>query len=105
MVKDDLFGIAKRLKTLDRDYFVVYSYRDNRYEVHSKGNKGNTYCFSADRLDERVVVRARQTRRERIKALIEEMERENAALIEKNKAVTVRNIEMGAEKALSGRLL
>ncbi len=100
-IKGDLFGIVNRLRSLDRDYFVVYSYRDNRYEVHNKGNRGNTFCFAADRLDERVVVKARRTRRERIKKLIEEMESENNALMDKCKLDTVKNIEYGAERAFS----
>lgn len=101
IVKNDLFGIANRLKTLDSDYFVVYSYRDSRYEIHNKGNKGNTFCFAAERLDERVIVKARRTRRERIKKLIEEMERDNDALLDKYKDETIRRIETGAERAFS----
>ncbi len=101
LVKNDLFNIANRLKAIDKDYFVVYSYRDNRYEVHSRGNRGNTFCFAADSLDERVLVKARKTRRERLQKLLEEMESHNRALLDKFKLDTVKNIELGAEKALS----
>lgn len=100
-VRGDLFDIARRLKEVDKDYFVVYSYRDNRYEVHSKGNRGNTLCFAAPRLDERVIVKARQTRRERLDRLIAEAERDNERIKREALYQTVKKIERGAEEALS----
>lgn len=101
IIKSDLFGIARRLKEIDKSYFVVYSYRDKRYEVHNKDNKGNTFCFASDALDERTVFKARRTRRERIDALIKEIERDNERYLQNAKYATSKNIEMGAEKVLS----
>ncbi|MCH5164002.1 MAG: hypothetical protein J1F36_03210 [Clostridiales bacterium] len=100
-IKGDLFDIARRLKEVDKDYFVVYSYRDHRYEVHNRGNKGNTFCFSAPSLDERVVIRARRTRRERIAQLMREIEAGNENYMKNALHQTAKNIEMGAEKVLS----
>ena len=97
----DLFNIARRLKTLDKDYFVVYSYRDNRYEVHNRGNKGNTFCFAAPKLDERVINKARKTRRERIDLLLKETELDNEKYMKAAMYETAKRIEMGAENALS----
>ncbi|MBR2967470.1 MAG: hypothetical protein IKC35_01670 [Clostridia bacterium] len=100
-IKGDLFGIARRLKAIDKDYFVVYSYRDNRYEVHNKGNKGNTFCFSASKLDQRVLTRAMQTRRERLEKLLKETELENERNLKSSLSKTVKDIEFGAERVLS----
>lgn len=100
-VKNDLFGIARRLKAIDKDYFVVYSYRKDRYEVHNKGNKGNTFCFSAASLDERVITKARQTRRERVKELFFQIERDNDRAIKAALSDTSNKIQMNFEKVLS----
>lgn len=97
-IDGDLLNISRRLKTIDKDYFVVFSYRDHRYEIHNKGNKGNTFCFWAPALDERVIVRARRTRRERIKKLLEEIESSNERMLKLSKEQTVKSIETGAEK-------
>ena len=101
IISKDLFGIADRLKAIDKDYFVVYSYRDNRYEVHNGGNRGNTFCFAADKLDCRVLDKARRTRRERVEKLMREAEEENERLMREEVYKTVKNIEMGAENVLS----
>ncbi len=100
-IKNDLFGIARRLAAIDRDYFVVYSYRDSRYEIHNRGNKGNTFCFSCPCLDERTITRALKTRRERIEELLKETERDNRRILKEETAKTVKKIELGAERALS----
>ena len=100
-IRGDLFGIARRLKAIDKGYFVVYSYRDNRYEVHNSGNKGNTFCFAAQKLDGRVLVKARQTRRERIDRLLKEMEKDNQRKKCDILSQTVKRIEMEAEQVLS----
>lgn len=100
-IKGDLFNIARRLKEVDKDYFVVYSYRDHRYEVHNKGNKGNTFCFASPSLDERVIIKARRTRRERIAHLLREMEASNEKYMKNALSQTAKNIERGAEKVLS----
>ncbi len=100
-IKDDLFSIAKRLKTIDKDYFVVYSYRYRRYEVHNRGNKGNTFCFSAPKLDERVIQKARKTRRERLNELLKETEAENELYLKNQLGLTAKKIEYKVEKVLS----
>lgn len=100
-IRGDLFNIVRRLKALDRDYFVVYSYRDNRYEVHNRGNKGNTFCFACSSLDERTVKKALKTRRERIAELLRETEIENERRLKEEMRKTAKKIEFGSEKVLS----
>lgn len=45
LIKNDLFSIAKRLRQIDKSYFVVYNKTLCQYEVHSKKQKGTTLCF------------------------------------------------------------
>lgn len=35
IVKNDLFGICKRIKQIDKGYFIVYSYKLRRFEIHN----------------------------------------------------------------------
>lgn len=78
-VTSDLYSIAQRVKEIDDGYFIFYSYKDKRFEVHNKNQRGNTLSlvlpFSC--LDERTIRHIRRTRSERVKLLMQEMEREN----------------------------
>ncbi len=82
VVKGDLYDIAARIKEIDPDYFIFYSYIRRRYEVHSKTQKGNTLAIVVpfDRLDGRTLTLVRKTRVERFDAIMEEQKRENARL-------------------------
>ena len=81
-VTGDLYSIADRLKEIDSGYFIYYSYKNKRYEVHNKSQRGQTLSLVLPykTLDERTVRLVRKTRSERMKSLIEEMERENARI-------------------------
>lgn len=81
-VKGDLYSIADRLKEIDNGYFIFYSYKNKRHEVHNTNQRGHTLSLIVPYsvLDERTVRLVRKTRAERVKSLIEEMERENARI-------------------------
>ena len=76
-VTSDLYSIADRLKEIDNGYFIFYSYKNERYEVHNKSQRGQTLSLVLPykTLDERTVRLVRKTRSERMKSLIEEMEK------------------------------
>ena len=64
LIKDDLYSIAKRIKEIDPDYFIVFNRKTGKYEVHSTANKGwDTYCFTVpySRLDARTLSICRKT--------------------------------------------
>ncbi len=100
VINDDLYSISRRLKSLDSDYFVLYSYRDHRYEIHNKGNKGNTYCFCAQKLDCRVLDKAQRSRRERIEKLLAEVDEHNERLQKEAIYEVRKSMEMDVENAL-----
>ena len=70
-------GIARRLKSIDDGYFIFLNYRTGKLEVHNDKNGANTLCLVLpyDALDERTVRRVRETRIERARELIAELER------------------------------
>lgn len=100
IIENDLFGIANRLKSIDSSYFIVYSYRRHRFEVHSSSQRGGTLCLVVpyDRLDERTVRLVLKTRRERRDALIKEMERENELIEKREREKILKKTEREVEK-------
>ena len=56
IIKNDIFNIAKRLKSIDKKYFIVFNSDRNKYEVHYARAK-NTYELTIpyDTLDARTI--------------------------------------------------
>ena len=81
VIDDDLFGVCRRLKSIDDGYFVFLNYKTGKFEVHNKKD-ARTLCLVLpyDRLDERTVRHVQCTRAERAREIVERMERENARL-------------------------
>lgn len=81
VIDDDMFGVCRRLKSIDDGYFVFLNYKTGKFEVHNSKDRV-TLCLVLpfDTLDERTVRHVLATRAERARALIEQMERENARL-------------------------
>ena len=50
------YDMNRRLREYDPDIFIVWNIRRQQFEVHSLGNRGNTYAFDVpdNRLDVRV---------------------------------------------------
>lgn len=83
-IRHDLFGIAKRLKSIDRRYELFFNRKKNRYEIYVNGAMQMALPF--ERLDARTLTYARKTRLENLEKIIAEIEEENARLeIQKNR--------------------
>ena len=104
IVKNDLFDISRRLKEIDESYYVVYSYRNNRYEVHSDEQKGSSLAvvLPFDRLDCRSINHVLKTRRENSRKLLLEIDRDNAEAERETVRKMVKDAEYKAERALRG---
>lgn len=79
VIDDDLFGVARRLRSVDDGYFVFLNYKTGKFEIHNRRQHPNTLCLVLpyDRLDERTVNRVLYTRAENIKRIVADMERDN----------------------------
>lgn len=95
VIDDDMFGVARRLKSVDDGYFVFLNYKTGKFEVHNRRQRPNTLCLVLpfDRLDERTVNRVLYTRAENVKRIVEDMERENRRLELDNKYKAQKLIE------------
>lgn len=80
-IKNDLFDVANRLKSVDETYRLFFNVEKQRYEVY-ENNHGFTLAFVVpyDELDARTIQYARFTRVENSKALFEAIENHNAKL-------------------------
>lgn len=94
-VKDDLFSVADRIKSIDDKYKIYYNGESRKFEVRSAVDDSLQVVLPFDCLDCRAVDYVRKTRIERINAILEEIERANA---EAERAA----VAEAAEKALSG---
>ncbi len=94
-IERDLFGIAKRLKSIDRRYELFFNRKKNRYEIYANGAMQMALPF--ERLDARALTYARKTRLENLEKIIAEIEEENARL-EIQKTIEARDKILAAEE-------
>ena len=81
-IESDCLDIVRRIRSIDKDYFVMFNLDSKKFELHNHAQGKGTYCltFPFDVLDERAVDFTKKTRVENSDALFEEMEAENRAL-------------------------
>ncbi len=95
LIEGDVHDIAARLKEIDAAYTLHYEPRTSRFELRGKDGE-LLIVFPYDGIDERMVRHARRTRRERLRAIVEEIERAN----DEAEARALRAQEKCAEDAL-----
>lgn len=91
-IESDCLDIIKRLRAIDKDYFVLFNSDNHKFELHNHAQGKGTYCltFPFDVLDERAVTFTKKTRVQNSDAIFQEMEAENRAL-ERAKAKQILN--------------
>lgn len=96
MIKKDLFNIVNRLKKIDKGYFVIFNKLKNRYEVHNKKQRKDTFAFCSDNpfLDMGVIIKAYKTNIRNAKQIFKDID-------ENNKKIDKKNNENLANKYLS----
>ena len=92
-IKSDLFDISKRIKAIDKKYFVVFNQTKNRFEVHYRRNK-NTYELTIPykTLDARAVEFVRKTMVQNKQKIFDEIEKTNAELEKKQTKNIIENV-------------
>lgn len=85
IIKNDIFNIAKRLKSIDKKYFIVFNNDRNKYEVHYSRAK-NTYELTIpyETLDARTINFVLKTRIQNKQKIFEEIENSNKKLEQQN---------------------
>ena len=98
-IEHDLFGIVDRLRSIDDGYFVVYRTDLHRFEVHNSRQRGDTFALSVPypTLDVRTERLVQRTRAENAEKLLEEMERENRKLEQRQQKAAIEHALAAAQ--------
>ncbi len=81
-IYSDCQDIIKRLKEIDKDYFVVYNLNRKTFELHNRAQEEGTFCLTLpfDTLDERTIDLTLRTQSFKRDELIKELDAENERL-------------------------
>ena len=79
---NDMFNISKRIKNIDRNYYVIFNISKQKFEVHNSSQIGSSYCLTIpyDKLDERTLKLVLKTKSANIEEILEKIENDNNIL-------------------------
>lgn len=85
-IESDCLGIVDRIKSIDKDYFVMFDLDSGKFQLHNHSQGKKTYCltFPFDCLDERAYLHTLKTRVQNSDKIFEEIDRQNALLEKKH---------------------
>ncbi len=95
LIDNDVYFISQRIKEIDKRYFILFNMSKNKYEIHSLGQMGGSYCFTLPykHLDERAIFYTLKTRCENVEKIIKEIDQENIKLEKNNIKKAVNKLE------------
>ena len=52
-----MYNITNRIKHIDKNYFIIFNYHNNKFEVHNSNQIGGSYCLTSpyEKLDSRLL--------------------------------------------------
>lgn len=77
IIKNDLFGIAKRLKRLNKAYFIVFNVKKRAFELHNRDLKPSFALNLGTSLDSRTIERVRKSEVKNLDKLFLKLEEDN----------------------------
>lgn len=90
LIKNDMFNIVNRLKSIDKNYYVLYNKITKKYELHCKNFKSSLQLvLPFDFLDKRTIDFVLKTKVENKQKLIQEMEENNQKLEQEKQKKTM----------------
>ena len=102
-VLNNVYDIPVRLKEVNRDFFVMFNTRKQKFEIHCASQPFDTLAcvLPFDELDARAINYVREFARERTEHLAEEIERYNEELDKKQKAALLDKANYKCREALN----
>ena len=75
----DVYNISKRIKQIDKNYYIVFNTSKQKFEVHNSNQRGSTYCLTVpyNFLDERTLKLVEATKSENIERILNKIDNEN----------------------------
>lgn len=102
-VLSNVYDIPVRLKEVNRDFFVMFNTRQQKFEIHCASQPFDTYACTLpyDELDARALQYVREFSRERTEHLAEEIDLYNEELDRKEKAALIDKANYKCREALN----
>ncbi len=99
VIRHDVYEISKRIKDIDRFYFIVYDTSKSCYEIHNSSQLDSTYCLSVPYkdLDERTLKYVRETSSANIEKILEKIEKENKLFENAEKRSVLKELNQSIE--------
>lgn len=100
----DVYNISKRVKEIDKYYYVVYDTSKNKFEIHNSKQIGSTYCLTLPFkcLDERCLNYINKTKSENIEKILNEIDNLNNIKESADKTSALNNVCEAIERNLKG---
>ena len=78
-IYSDVYNISKRIKDIEKNYYIVYNTITKKFEIHNSAQKDTSYCLTLPylELDERTLNYVNKTKSENIEKILEEIEKNN----------------------------
>ena len=95
LIKNDLFGISKRIRQINKKLFVFLNKKTKTYQIYSK--KGENFLFEKDLgsfLNQKAIVFVLENKIENMKTILDNMDRQNE---KKEKAEKEKQIEFAKD--------
>ena len=90
----DVYNISKRIKEIDKDYYIVYNTSKGKFEVHNSSQIGSSYCLTLpyNALDERTLKFVRKTSVANIDYVLNKIENDNNRIKSAEKTSAFNNV-------------
>ena len=90
----DVYNIAKRIKEIDKGYYIVFNTSKGKFEVHNSSQIGGSYCLTLPYtcLDERTLGYVRKTSVANIDYVLNKIENDNNLLKSAEKTSAFNNV-------------
>lgn len=78
----DVYNISKRIKEIDRNYYIVFNTSNEKFEVHNSSQICGSYCLTLPykEIDERVLKYVQKTSSVNIDYVLNEIQNNNNLL-------------------------
>ena len=83
-IESDLYNICTRLKSIDKNYFILYDKTKKKFEIHNSSQPFSSYCLTIpyDKLDKRTIDYVLKTKNENFDKILKEIELSNKKIEE-----------------------
>lgn len=78
-ILNDVYNIAKRIKDIDKNYYIMFDTSTHKFEIHNSNQIGSSYCLTIpfNELDERTLKYVLKTQSVNIDEILNEIEQDN----------------------------